>query len=90
MNIGEYTLRTWGRAQTARYLAELELCCQRLAANPSLGRNCDDIRPGLRRLECGAHVLFYGQRRDGILISRILHQSMLPEKHSMDDPELEQ
>ena len=28
LSIGDYTLRTWGKAQAARYLGELEVCCQ--------------------------------------------------------------
>jgi len=36
LSIGKYTLRTWGKAQTARYLGELEAFCQTLADNPSL------------------------------------------------------
>lgn len=79
--IAEYTRRTWGEQQCARYLDQLEECCQRLAEHPILGRSCDQIRPGLRRREQGKHVVFY--RRDGgdILILRILHERMLPELH---------
>lgn len=82
LSIGEYSLRMWGRAQAARYLGELEAVCQTLADNPALGRTCDEIRPGLRRLEQGRHVVFYRREPNGILVSRILHQSMLPEKHN--------
>jgi toxin ParE1/3/4 len=85
LGIAKYTLRTWGKAQTARYIGDLEVFCQTLADNPALGRPCDDVRPGLRRMEYGKHVVFYRQDRSGILISRILHQSMLPEKHDTGD-----
>ena len=85
LSIGEYTLRTWGRAQAARYIGELEVCCQTLSDNPALGRLCDEIRPGLPRLEHGKHVVFYRQEGAGILVSRILHQRMLPELHSIED-----
>ena len=54
LSIGNYTLRTWGKAQTTRYIAQLEVFCQTLADNPALGRTCDEVRPGLRRLEHGA------------------------------------
>jgi plasmid stabilization system protein ParE len=47
LSIGSYTLRTWGEAQTLRYIDALEACCQQLADNPASGRSCDDIRPGL-------------------------------------------
>jgi len=85
LTIGAYTLHTWGESQTARYLNELEICCQKLANNPGLGRHCGQVRPGLRRMEQGKHVLFYRQAPGGILISRILHQGMLPEINAIDD-----
>lgn len=90
MNIGAYTLRRWGRVQTIRYIDELETCCQRLADNPELGRACDHVRPGLRRMEHAQHAVFYRAKAGGILISRILHRRMLPERHGIDDEEPEQ
>ena len=61
-----------------------------LADNPALGRFCDDVRPGLRRLEHGKHVVvFYRQERGGVLVSRILHQRMLPDRHAIDDEDHE-
>jgi len=83
--IANSTLPKWGKAQAVRYIDELEVCCQKLADNLALGRVCDEIRPGLRRHEHGKHVLFYREERGGILICRILHQRMLPEKHALDD-----
>ena len=56
-----------------------------LADNPALGRACNDVRPGLRRMECGRHVVFYREGAGGILVSRILHQRMLPESWAIDD-----
>ena len=85
LGIGEYTLRKWGKAQTIRYIDGLEVCCQTLADKPTSGRLCEDIRPGLRRHEHGRHVVFYRQESGGILVSRILHQRMLPERHAIDD-----
>jgi toxin ParE1/3/4 len=85
LSIGKHTLRTWGTAQTARYLGDLEASCQTLAYNPSLGGDCVHVRPGLRRFEHGKHVVFYRQEITGILIAGILHQSMLPDKHDTGD-----
>ncbi len=87
LSIGVYTLRTWGEAQTDRYLGQLDACCQRLADNPALGRLCDYVHHGLRRKECGKHVVFYRQEPGGILVSRILHQRMLPERQAFNDEE---
>lgn len=85
LSIGEYTLNTWGAAQAERYLGELERCAKLLAGNPLLGRPCNWIRPGLRRFEKGRHVFFYRRLEDGIFVSRILHQSMLPEQQPFED-----
>jgi toxin ParE1/3/4 len=87
LGIGEHSLHKWGATQTVRYLEALEDCCRMLTKNPAMGRRCDHIRPGLRRHEHGKHVLFSRQERGGILISRILHQRMLPERHAIDDNE---
>jgi toxin ParE1/3/4 len=87
LDICAYSLQNWGAEQTIRYIDQLETCCQRLAENPGLGRSCDEIRSGLRRMEQGKHVIFYRQRERGILVSRILHQRMLPERQAIDDSE---
>jgi toxin ParE1/3/4 len=90
LSIGAYTLQTWGPSQAERYLDSLEHCAKLLAGNPSLGRHCDWIRPGLHRFEKGRHVLLYRRQENGILVSRILHQNMLPDQqHFEDDPDLE-
>jgi toxin ParE1/3/4 len=85
LSIADYTVRKWGVAQAGLYFDELETYCQMLADNPDLGRLCDYIRRGLRRHEHGKHVLFYRHERGGILVSRILHQRMLPDQNAIDD-----
>jgi plasmid stabilization system protein ParE len=67
------------KIQTDR-IRQLEDCCQLLADNPALSRPWDEIRPGLRRMKQGKHVVFYLEEPGGILISRIL-----PEKQTFDD-----
>ena len=85
VDIGSYTLEKWGKAQANSYLQRLEDCFQLLAGNPLLGRACDTVRPGLRRMECGSHVVFYRHKENGIVISRILHVRMIPQRHDMLD-----
>ena len=85
IGIRDYTVITWGAAQATRYASALKDCCQSLADNPSLGRLCEYLRPGLHRFEHEMHVVFYLEHRSGILIARILHQSMLPGKHPLTD-----
>jgi plasmid stabilization system protein ParE len=36
-------------------------------------------------MEIGRHVVFYREDTRGILVSRILHRRMLPERHVIDD-----
>ena len=87
LEIGAYTLRRWGEQQVIRYLDEIEACCTMLADNSTLGRAAADIRPGLWRMECGSHVVFYWRETGGILVSRILHRRMMPERHVIGDEE---
>ena len=79
--IADYTTSTWGWRQTNQYLAKLEDGFDLLAQNPSIGRSCDSIRAGLRRFEIGRHVVFYLPESDGVLVVRVLHQQMLPNKY---------
>ena len=67
MDIGAYTLRTWGQEQAILYIDDLEACCRALADNPTSGRSCDHVRPGLRRMEQGKHVSFTGVIREAFL-----------------------
>jgi len=77
-SIVRFTMKTWGRAQTKKYRQGLQDCFQLLADNPSLGRSCDLLHPGLRRFEHGKHVVFYLPDAREVLIVRVLHQQMLP------------
>ena len=81
--IASYTARTWGAAQVDVYLGMIEKCCVNLGANPLLGRGCDEVRPGLRRMEAGRHVAFYRLRGKGTLVVRVLHRAMLPGRRNM-------
>ncbi len=73
-----YTKDTWGEEQAERYLARLLDGLDLIAREPGIGRVCDRLVPRLRRFELGRHVIFYKPDRTGILVSRILHQSRLP------------
>jgi toxin ParE1/3/4 len=80
-----YTFSTWGRQQADRYSAELRDCCRVLAQTPTIGRRCEWSSRNLRRMEQGSHVIYYRKTAEGILVLRILHQNMLPERHRMQD-----
>ena len=76
----QYTTLQWSAEQAARYAAGLKECFRMLAQTPGMGRACDSVSLGLRRLEHGKHVVFYRIVTGGIRIVRVLHQRMLPVK----------
>lgn len=87
MEIGDYTVDQWGVDQALRYLDSLERCFALIAANPEIGRRCDRVLKGYRRIEHEMHVVFYRMDNEGLLIVRILHQRVLPENREMDEQE---
>ena len=46
--IGRYTLKKWGREQRNRYLKKIDDAFHELSQDPEKGRNCDDIREGIK------------------------------------------
>jgi toxin ParE1/3/4 len=55
---------------------------ERAAANPRIGRACDEIRPGYRKLAAGSHILFYRVSAGGIIdVGRVLHERMDVDRH---------
>ena len=85
IRIADYTVDTWGEEQAYRYLDGLDACLNQLVQTPQIGRTCNRIRPGYRRIEHGRHVILYRADRGRVFISRILHQGMLPSEHLIED-----
>jgi toxin ParE1/3/4 len=80
--IWDYTHDRWGVDQAEEYLRELQRAIERAAANPRIGRDCDEIRPGYRKLAAGSHTLFYRVTAEGrIDVVRVLHQRMDVDRH---------
>ena len=71
----------WTVHQAEVYIRQIQQCIETVAARPSLGRRCDDIRPGYFVYRAGSHLLFYRINDVGIDIVRILHQKMDPQRH---------
>lgn len=74
--IWRFTAERWDIAQADIYLGMITRTLSALAATPSLGRACDDIRDGYRRYPAGSHVVFYRIAPDHIEVVRILHSRM--------------
>lgn len=85
IEIADYTLDMWGVGQAERYLDGLDDCFKRLVQTPRMGRACDSIRRGYRRIEQGKHVVIYRADAHGVFVCRILHQLMLPKGHMFED-----
>ena len=85
VEIARYTLEAWGRGQCERYIGDLDDAFSRLAEDPKRGRPCDRVRPGILRYQQGKHVIFYRAAakvaKYHVLIVRVLHERMLPERH---------
>jgi toxin ParE1/3/4 len=75
-DIWDYTAKHWSDEQAERYVRQIQAAIESLAADPRIGRRCDDIRTGYRRLSVGSHVLFYRVNSDEIDLVRILHGRM--------------
>jgi toxin ParE1/3/4 len=82
--ISRYTIQEWGAEQAVRYMDAMQACIREPAKSPLLGRACDRVETGYRRIEQGRHVIFYRRKDDGIFVGRILHQRMLPAKHVLE------
>ena len=80
--IWDYTRHRWDVQQADEYLRELQRAIELAAENPRIGRACDEIRPGYRKLAAGSHTLYYRVTPDGIIdVVRILHQRMDVDRH---------
>lgn len=79
--IFDFTYERWGFDQAEDYAHELRRAIERAATNPRIGRSCDEIRLGYRKLSVGSHTLYYRLVDDAIDIVRILHQRMDIDRH---------
>lgn len=80
--IWDYTHEQWGIDQADEYLRELQHAMARVAANPRIGRTCDEIRLGYRKLSAGSHTLFYRLTAENVVdVVRVLHRRMDTESH---------
>lgn len=75
-DIADFTIEKWGAEQLESYLGALRDRFEKLAGNPTLGRERDDIQPGYRSFPEGSHVVFYVIDGDFINIIGIPHKSM--------------
>ena len=76
LGIWNYTVKTWGKNQTEKYLLNIEAKLEQLSANPELGKQRPEIRPGYYSFPVGKHIIFYLHSGNHIDIIGILHGRM--------------
>jgi toxin ParE1/3/4 len=81
VGIATYSLSMWGEAQMSQYIDSLHGRFAELARSPSLGRSPDEIAPGYRSIVQGRHIVFYRITARELIILRILHGRMDPDRH---------
>lgn len=80
-DIWSYTASQWGVDQAETYIRQIRSAVEAVAANPGLGKSCDEVRAGYRRYPAGMHLLFYKLSSEGVDVIRILHRRMDFERH---------
>ena len=78
--IWDYTAETWGVAQADRYVDDIRDACAALAGGERTGRRVD-VLDGYLKYPVGRHLIFFRQVGPGIVVIRVLHQSMDVERH---------
>lgn len=75
IEIRAYSRRTWGNARATTYLNRLREATRSLARGELSGQRADDVRPDVRRLVVGSHVIWFRIEGEVLRVIRVLHQS---------------
>ena len=73
-SIWQFGAEEWSPAQADQHLRDIEALCDRLLAQPELGRTRDELLGGMHSFPVPPHVIFYTQSSTGINLVRVLHQ----------------
>lgn len=76
-----YSSKEFGIKRTEDYILAIQSSFKHLADDPLISRKCDYIRPNLRAFNVGSHIIFFKTTRYGIVVIRVLHQSMDFNRH---------
>ena len=72
----EYGIESFGLKQAKEYLFGIHDLFQILVTNDHLGRDASEFIMSLKRFSYKSHTIFYVSTTNGILIVRVLNQSM--------------
>ena len=76
-DIAKFTEKRWGRTQRNFYIKQFDDTFHMLSNTPSVGKDCDNIKPNYQEFPHGSHIIFYQRTsRNSIQIIRILHKNM--------------
>lgn len=73
INIYLYGYDIWGEAQADLYHDDMHRTFSMLSDNPSIGRFRRELADGLRSFTYRAHVIFYVEWEECMVIARVLH-----------------
>ncbi len=75
--IWDYTFDQWSEQQADIYYRSLISSCEEIANNPNIGKEYEEIVPGLLGIKTNRHIIFYRKiNKDKVEIIRILHERM--------------
>ena len=74
--IWDHTEERWGIDQAELYIRQLWQHIEAVAAQPTIGRACPEVRAGYYKYRSGSHFPFYRLTNGGIDAVRILHERM--------------
>ncbi len=75
-NIYNYSVQEFSFERAEKYIIDLDSSFYKLAGDPSLGRNYNHIRSGVLAFNVVSHIVFFRLSKSGIIILRVLHNSM--------------
>jgi toxin ParE1/3/4 len=75
-NIANYTIEQWGKMQARQYVATLRSAIQGLGDSALRHPTAEALHPGLRRMPCQRHIIYFLASDRTVEIIRILHERM--------------
>jgi toxin ParE1/3/4 len=81
IEIRQYTVEQWGKAQSKRYLSELRQTIRLLAETPSRGKSRLDVGEDVLSFPHVSHVIYYLIHERQLVVFGILHKRMVPVNH---------
>lgn len=71
-----YTVETWGDAQAETYLSGFDKMFAALRSGSAITRSAADVKPDLRKVQVGRHVVFFRETAERVEVVRVLHERM--------------